>query len=132
MKITCLIFLLFLIKPFTTNATEFNARSFDPLTTEDSLDYINDKLFNGVCSVESNAGHAFCLDKIEFSSTDMASSVLALREDHKQLNQDNSILNAKIKFQTQPDKTPQKYKYVQHRHYNSDSVEGGLKFPLYW
>ncbi len=132
MKITGLIFLLFLIKPLTINATEFSIWSPTPLTTEDSLDYINDKLFNGVCSVDTDAGHAFCLDDMDFSIAEAPNTVLALREDDGQMNQNVSVSNPKIILQTQLEQTRQKSKYIQHHHPNSDSLKGGLKLPLTW
>ncbi|MEM6841075.1 MAG: hypothetical protein AAF632_02510 [Bacteroidota bacterium] len=128
MRIIGLICLLFLVKPSDTNATELSRWSSDKIQpTNDSLDYINDKLFTGVCTVDANVGHAFCLDNMDLSSKPQIGTALAMQG----LNQNISSLNPQTLLLVQPQRSLQDFQYI-HYYHDGDSVEGGLKLPLFW
>ncbi|WKN42143.1 hypothetical protein [Tunicatimonas pelagia] len=130
MKIIGLICLLFLVKPLTTNATEFsNWLLTVPLHSDDSVDYINDKLFDGICSLDANVGHAFCLDNIQLSPESEYNTALAFWGRSEPSSKSAADPNLAVILPVQPKPTP---KYARYIHHNSDSVEGGLKIPLFW
>ncbi|MEM9829207.1 MAG: hypothetical protein AAF944_01140 [Bacteroidota bacterium] len=128
MRIIGLICLLFLVKPSDTNATELSRWSSDKIQpTNDSLDYINDKLFIGICTVDADVGHAFCLDNMDLSSKPQIGTALAMQG----LNQNISSLNPQTLLLVQPQRSLQDFQYI-HYYHDGDSVKGGLKLPLFW
>lgn len=134
MKIISLLSLLFFFRPSITDAAKFSTWEPDvSYNSEDSLDYINDKLFKGICSLEAPAGHTFCLDDLEnYAPHPLKRSSQSAYADYQNLARQTGTSNSKSILLANPESaTRGAYRPGNYPSDSVDTVEGGLRIKIF-
>ena len=134
MRIITLLSLLLVLQPLVTDAAKFSVWNPDvSYNSEDSLDYINDKLFKGICSLEAPAGHTFCLDDLKsYTPHPLKRATQSAYADYQNLARQTSTSNSKSILLANPESTTWgAYRPGNYPSDSTDDVEGGLRIKIF-